>query len=148
MMLLTEMTFHDAGNWDDILLEAFLHTGPWFDIKEIYQYRKSHCRDDLQYGISYNGKMTTWYWISPLVGLIAKLQLPDTLWFTNIAAWLPIVKVLKQWEICTSAGKLNFTQDTDVLRSNETDIILLLCLTHWGLVMPYGNIDLGHLWLR
>ena len=47
--------------------------GPWFYIKmSSYQYRKSHCGDKtvvrLSYrhkGISYTGKMTSFYWISP-----------------------------------------------------------------------------------
>ena len=48
-------------------------TGPWFNIKmSSYQYRKSHCGDKtvvrssyLHNGISYTGKMTSLYWISP-----------------------------------------------------------------------------------
>ena len=52
-----------------------LHPGPWFNIKiSSYQYRKSHCGDKtvvrssyLHNGISYTGKMTSLYWISPLV---------------------------------------------------------------------------------
>ena len=47
--------------------------GPWFNIKiSSYQYRKSHCGDKtvirlsyLDNGISYTGKMTSLYWISP-----------------------------------------------------------------------------------
>ena len=47
--------------------------GPWFNIKmSSYQYRKSHCGDKtvvrssyLHNGISYTGKMTSLYWISP-----------------------------------------------------------------------------------
>ena len=49
--------------------------GPWFNIKMTsYQYRKSHCGDKtilrpsyLHNGISYTGKMTSFYWISPQV---------------------------------------------------------------------------------
>ena len=49
--------------------------GPWFNIKKSsYQYRKSHCGDKtilrpsyLHNGISYTGKTTSLYWISPLV---------------------------------------------------------------------------------
>ena len=49
--------------------------GPWFNIKtSSYQYRKSHCGDKtilrpsyLHNGISYTGKMTSLYWIGPLV---------------------------------------------------------------------------------
>ena len=59
---------------------AFRITGPlwresgsWFNIKMAsYQYRKSHCGDKtvvrssyLHNGISYTGKMTSLYWISP-----------------------------------------------------------------------------------
>ena len=47
--------------------------GPWFNMKmSSYQYRKSHCGDKtilrpsyLHNGISYTGKMTSLYWISP-----------------------------------------------------------------------------------
>ena len=47
--------------------------GPWFNKKmSSYQYRKSHCGDKtvvrssyLHNGISYAGKMTSFYWISP-----------------------------------------------------------------------------------
>ena len=47
--------------------------GPWFNIKmSSYQYRNSHCGDKtilrpsyLHNGISYTGKMTYLYWISP-----------------------------------------------------------------------------------
>ena len=47
--------------------------GPWFNIKmSSYQHRKSHCGDktvvrssDLHNGISYTGKITSLYWISP-----------------------------------------------------------------------------------
>ena len=50
-------------------------TGPWFNIRTTsYQYRKSHCGDKmvirssyLHNGISYTGKMSSLYWISPLV---------------------------------------------------------------------------------
>ena len=50
-------------------------SGTWFNIKmSTYQYRKSHCGDEMilqrSYvlnGISYTGKMTSLYWISPLV---------------------------------------------------------------------------------
>ena len=49
------------------------HPGPWFNIKMTsYQYRKSHCGDKtvirssyLHNGISYTGKMSSLYWISP-----------------------------------------------------------------------------------
>ena len=49
--------------------------GPWFNIKmSSYQYRKSHCGDKtvvrssyLHNGNSYTGKMTSLYWISPLL---------------------------------------------------------------------------------
>ena len=47
--------------------------GPWFNIKmSSYQYRNSHCGDKtilrssyLDNGISYTGKITSLYWISP-----------------------------------------------------------------------------------
>ena len=49
--------------------------GPWFNIKTTsYQYRKSHCGDKtvvrssyLHNGISYTGKISSLYWISPQV---------------------------------------------------------------------------------
>ena len=48
-----------------------LGPGPWFNIKmSSYQYRKSHCGDKtvvrssyLHNGISYTGKVSSWYWI-------------------------------------------------------------------------------------
>ena len=59
--------------------------GSCFNIKMTsYQYRKSHCGDKtvlrssyLHNGISYSGKMTSLYWVSPLV--------PDTfiVWFVD-----------------------------------------------------------------
>ena len=47
--------------------------GPWFNTDvSSYQYRKSHCEDKtvvrssfLYNGISYTGKITSLYWISP-----------------------------------------------------------------------------------
>ena len=50
-------------------------SGPWFNIKILsYQYRKSHCGNKTvvrpsypHNGISYTGKMTSFYWISLLV---------------------------------------------------------------------------------
>ena len=58
----------------DILI-CSQYSGPWFNIKKSsYQYRKSHCGDKtilrpsyLHNGISYTGKMTSLYWISPLL---------------------------------------------------------------------------------
>ena len=52
---------------------AWWRPGPWFNIKmSSYQYRKSHCGDKtvvrssyLHNGISYTGKITCFYWISP-----------------------------------------------------------------------------------
>ena len=52
-----------------------IKSGPRFNIKMTsYQYRKSHCGDKtilrpsyLHNGISYTAKMTSLYWISPLV---------------------------------------------------------------------------------
>ena len=54
------------------------HSGPRFNMKMTsYQYRKSHCGDKtilrpsyLHNGISYTGKMTSLYWISPQVAEI------------------------------------------------------------------------------
>ena len=55
-------------------------SAPWFNIQmSSYQYRKSHCGDKtvvrssyLHNGISYTGKIISFYWIDPLV---AKVQL-------------------------------------------------------------------------
>ena len=67
--------------WQDCAVSAqpwlqycTLSPGPWFNIKmSSYQYRKSHCGDKtvvrssyLQIGISYIGKMVSFYWIGPL----------------------------------------------------------------------------------
>ena len=51
-----------------------MYAGPWFNIKmSSYQYRKSHCGDKtvvrssyLHNGISYAGKMISFYWIGHL----------------------------------------------------------------------------------
>ena len=59
-------------SWDLAFPE---YTGPWFNIKmSSCQYRKSHCWDKtvirssyLHNGISYTGKMISFYWIGPLV---------------------------------------------------------------------------------
>ena len=56
-------------------VQTIFSPGPWFNIKmSSYQNRKSHCGDKtilqpsyLHNGISYIGKMTSLYWISPLV---------------------------------------------------------------------------------
>ena len=61
--------------WQTYLRTVCLPPGPWFNIKmSSYQYRKSHCGDKtvvrssyLHNGISYTGKMTSLYWISPLI---------------------------------------------------------------------------------
>ena len=50
-------------------------SGPWFNLKMLYyQYRKSHCGDKTvvrssypHNGISYTGKMSSLYWIRPLI---------------------------------------------------------------------------------
>ena len=55
---------------NNLILKA---PGPWFNIKmSSYQYRKSHCGDKtvvrssyLHNGISYTGKMMSFYWIDP-----------------------------------------------------------------------------------
>ena len=62
-------------NFNGSYMAIWLHLNPWgwFNIKmSSYQYRKSHCGDKtilrpsyLHYGISYTGKMTSLYWISP-----------------------------------------------------------------------------------
>ena len=60
-------------SWD-IMIHMYLSNmwpGPWFNIKmSSYRYRKSHCGDKtvvrssyLHNGISYTGKMTSFYWI-------------------------------------------------------------------------------------
>ena len=86
--------------FDDVMFSAFwLHDniqsvfridqpGPWFNIKmSSYQYRKSHCGDKtvvrssyLHSGISYTGKMTSFYWISPLavISVYVALKVHDT----------------------------------------------------------------------
>ena len=69
----------------------FQYPGPWFNIKmPSYQYRKSYCGDKtgvrssyLHNGISYVGKMASFYWISPPIAnhcgekyRISKVSLP------------------------------------------------------------------------
>ena len=57
----------------NVCTSGFLRTGPWFNIKmSSCQYKNSHCGDKmilrpscLHNGISYTGKMTSFYWISP-----------------------------------------------------------------------------------
>ena len=59
--------------WGCPLCFIHIETGVWFNIKmSSYQYRKSHCGDktvvgssNLRNGISYTGKITSLYWISP-----------------------------------------------------------------------------------
>ena len=54
-------------------------SGPWFNRKMTsYQHRKSHCGDKtvvrssyLHNGISYTGKMSSLYWISPMVAILS-----------------------------------------------------------------------------
>ena len=82
---LLRLTFKQdrKGTWGEVKLKpvsvTLVHTdtktesGPWFNIKmPSYQYRKSHCGDKtvvrssyLHNGISYTGKMASFYWISP-----------------------------------------------------------------------------------
>ena len=55
---------------------------PWFNIRmSSYQHRNSHCRDKtilrpsyLHNGISYTGKMTSLYWISPLALFLSPIS--------------------------------------------------------------------------
>ena len=62
------------------------HVGPmnfviWVNIKmSSYQYGKSHCGDKtvirssyLHHGISYTGKMTSFYWICPLSAIVSDI---------------------------------------------------------------------------
>ena len=59
------------------LVRVHWNSGPWFNIKmSSYQYRESHYRDKtilrpsyLHNEIPYTGKMTSLYWINPLVTL-------------------------------------------------------------------------------
>ena len=70
----TPVRTHSAAKLDPVLVIGILDPGPWFNIKVLsYQYRKSHCGDKtvvksscLHNGICYTGKMTSFYWISPL----------------------------------------------------------------------------------
>ena len=60
-------------------------SGPWFNIKmSSYQYRKPHCGDKtvvrssyLHNGVSYTGKMSFLYWISPQVAYTVPSQYLD-----------------------------------------------------------------------
>ena len=71
------MTHHTAWCFSigDLALDCLVNTGPWFNIKMTsYQYRKSHCGDKtilrpsyLHNGISYTGKMSSLYWITPQI---------------------------------------------------------------------------------
>ena len=64
-----------SNNISQLYVGAITYPGPRFNIKmSSYQYRKSHCGGKtilrpsyLHNGISYTGKMTSLYWISPQV---------------------------------------------------------------------------------
>ena len=72
--------------------------GPWLNIKmSSYQYRKSHCGDKtvirssyLHNGISYTGKMISFYQISPLVVFVTGRFGFSQLWYNLMVAtgWL------------------------------------------------------------
>ena len=77
--------------------------GPWFNIKmSSYQYRKFHCGDKtvvrssyLHNEISYTGKMTSFYWIRPLVmqGVRSLAAIITTSFPHNIPASVPEVLI-------------------------------------------------------
>ena len=66
------------GEWNRVIppfkCQSCIYQGLWFNIKmPSYQYRKSHCGDEmvvrlsyLHNGVSYTGKMTSLYWIRTL----------------------------------------------------------------------------------
>ena len=86
----------------NIALSYYVHqiSGSWFNTKmSSYQYRKSHCGDKtavrssyLHNGISYTGKMTPFYWISPQIHYqcgSAELQIHIgwNFWFMHVFQW-------------------------------------------------------------
>ena len=82
---LTLLWWHQSLKWKGCQDDC---PGPRFNIKmSSYQYRKSHCGDKtilrpsyLHNGISYTGKMTSWYWVRALVVIgddEGKLQHPQ-----------------------------------------------------------------------
>ena len=74
-------------------------TGPWFNIKmSSYQYRKSHCGDKtvvrssyLHNGISYTGKMSSLYWISPqccYINRCSTIHAKFDLFYPKVELWI------------------------------------------------------------
>ena len=67
----------------------------------------------------------------------------QALWITECAYWSRCINIA--WFIgaqITWICGINHLIDWFISRNASS------CLTHWGLVIPYGIIDLGHPWFR
>ena len=126
--------------------------GGWINIKmPSYQYRKSHCGDKtilwpscLHNGISYTGKMTSLYWIRALI-LVYDSHIIQV-WFVMIKV---TVMLMSHDHNSLSPGKCGcYFRCVNLTEKQQLGELIYWILTHWGLVMPFGDIDLGQHWLR
>ena len=118
----------DATSLDYLLTckcSELWRSGPWFNIKmPSYQYRKSHCGDKtvvrssyLHNGISYTGKMVSFYWISPqLPRKSAQILLP------NWQFYLP--RIVGPWDMYGRA-------DSRLVPSQWETPLLRNTVSHW-----------------
>ena len=112
---------------------------PWFNIKmSSYQYRKSHCGDKtvvrspyLHSGISYTGKMASFYWIRPLMltfhGALSCVP-PDAHKVCSTLVSVPCVKLQKDWR-----------NETDVM--DERDFAKFELTFEISVTISFGRIS-------
>ena len=100
----TTNTLKWGPSYKDFQSQNRTTSGPWFNIKMSYQYRKSHCGDKtvvrssyLHNGISYTGKMSSLYWIGALVPLVLtqwgwdKVAAISQTTSSNAFSWMKII---------------------------------------------------------
>ena len=107
------------------MLKLLHASGPWFNIKMSYRYKKSHCGNKtilrpsyLHNRISYSGKMTSLYWIRALsltFTFTESLVMPQSTTrvpLVDLAGWLPLTlgksPILSGRKVlCTTAMQYN-----------------------------------------
>ena len=99
------------GTGRTIMCAIHIWPGPWFNKKMLpYQYRKSHCGEKtvvrssyLHKGISYTGKMASFYWIRP---------------------WTFMITLVYCWHICDALAV--FVRE--LIKSKLNRLIVMLCV--------------------
>ena len=75
---------------------------------------------------------------------------PFSTWHERISGWAYLLSIFFHFDTCKWNALWNNAQWSHMTYGNKIalSIATLVTLTHWGLVTPYGNRDLGQYWLR